>query len=196
VKGYLWENKQHFACVSFLPRTGDKIYNQAPFTSVLSEQQLVEKYSSGAILGSGLVVDALEYFTNLWDACEYILQRDLKLVGTRKELLLKRDWLKRAKIFAKRYCKGNLELTTFCLKDIYLYHKWCNVNRVLSQKDIDLSKAPEIIRCETALLFIPEVPLILDTNSSSEKKLPLYFLSSRIDSTILSPTHLTEGNDQ
>jgi ribonucleoside-diphosphate reductase alpha chain len=152
VMDYLWENKKYFSGVSFLPKKGDKIYNQAPFTSVLTETQLVEKYGSAAILGSGLVVDGLDYFGNLWEACDYALKRDLQLIGSRKELLLKRDWLKRFKIFAKRYLKNNLELTSFCLKDIHLYHKWCNVNRVLNQKEIDLSKLtlkPEYTEVDT-----------------------------------------------
>lgn len=141
VKEYLFEHKNEFAAVSFLLHIGDKIYNQAPFTSVLMREQLAEKYGDAAFFASGLIVDGLHAFDdNLWQACDYVIKRDVKLAGTRMMVMLQRDWLRRAKQFAKRFFKNNLEEMTICLKDIHLYHKWVSINRELKNKEFSFDK--------------------------------------------------------
>lgn len=69
VRDYLWENKEYFCGVSFLPESGDLDYPQAPYTSYLDEKELVETYGKGAILSSGLIVDGLNIFNDIWQAC-------------------------------------------------------------------------------------------------------------------------------
>lgn len=137
---YLWENKDYFTGVSFLPKIGDKMYYQAPFTSVLTVEEIVEKYGEGSLFASGLIVDGLHVFENLWDACDLVLKRDRKLEGTRQQILLRLDWIRRAKQYAKRYFKNDLQEMTYCLKDVHLYHKWCTINRVLSIRDLDFTQ--------------------------------------------------------
>lgn len=80
VRDYLWEHKGDFCGVSFISETGDLDYPQAPYTSFLDEKELVEKYGSGAILSSGLIVDGLNLFKTIWIATDTAL-------GFRKELL-------------------------------------------------------------------------------------------------------------
>lgn len=139
VINYIWENKENFTALSFLSDYGDKDYNQAPFTSVLTDTEIVEKYGKGAILASGLVVDGLHYFNNnLWNACECVLNREEPVTGTREQVLLKEYWIKRAKKFAKNYFKNNLKQMVYCLKDIHLFHKWETINRDF--KEVDFSK--------------------------------------------------------
>jgi ribonucleoside-diphosphate reductase alpha chain len=129
---YIFNNQKYFVAVSFLDRSGDKDFNQAPFTSVLTSEELLKEYGDAALLASGLIVDGLDVFdNNLWEACDYILDRDKKLYGIRKEKLLKKDWLERARKFAKNYFKNDLKKLIYCLKDLHLYHKWCTVNREL-----------------------------------------------------------------
>lgn len=136
---YIFNNQQFFVAVSFLDRYGDKDFNQAPFTSVLTIDEIVKEYGDGSLLVSGLIVDGLDVFdNNLWEACDYINDRNKKLEGTRKEKLLQKDWLDRARRFAKNYFKGDVKKLVYCLKDIHLYYKWCTVNREL--KPIDFSK--------------------------------------------------------
>jgi ribonucleoside-triphosphate reductase len=153
VNEYLFEHKNEFAAVSFLLHIGDKIYNQAPFTSVLTREQLVEKYSDAALFASGLIVDGLQAFdNNLWQACDYTTKRDIKLIGTRMQVMLQRDWLRKAKQFAKRFFRNNLEEMTICLKDIHLYHKWVAINRELKNKDFSFEKLnvkPEYTNIDT-----------------------------------------------
>jgi ribonucleoside-triphosphate reductase len=139
VKNYVYEHRGSFSGVSFLGKFGDKDYKQAPFTSVLTPEEILEKYGEASMFASGLVVDALHDFDNdLWTACNYALNRQTKLEGTKREVLLMKDWLRRAKQFSKRYFKNNMLNMTYCLKDVYLYHKWMEINR--EYVPIDFSK--------------------------------------------------------
>lgn len=152
VAEFLWEHKETFSGVSFLPKIGDKLYYQAPFTSVLSILEILEKYGDGSLFASGLIVDGLHVFDNLWDACDLVLKRDRRIEGTRQQTLLRLDWIRRAKQFAKRYFKNDLEKMTYCIKDVHLYHKWCTINRVLNIRELDFSKMglkPDYIDADT-----------------------------------------------
>ena len=153
VEDYLFNNRFEFAAVSFLPLTGDKDFNQAPFTSVLSGEDLYDKYDDAAFFASGLIVDGLHAFDgNLWEACDYVNKRDLKLQGTRVEALIKKDWIRRAKQFAKRFFKGDVKEMILCIKDLHLYHKWVRINRELKQRDFDFNEAikqPEYVNMDT-----------------------------------------------
>ena len=126
---YIWEQRDFFTAVSFMSDYGDKDFNQAPFTSVLNLNEMVETYGKGAIMASGLVVDGLHYFdNNLWLACDTILE-SLPVNGTREQVLLKNYWLTRAKKFAKNYFKNDMKKMVYCLKDVHLFHKWETVSR-------------------------------------------------------------------
>lgn len=127
---YLYNNKEYFCGVSFLPKTGDKIYKQAPFTSVLMADELFTTYGQGTLFASGLIVDLLYAFSDdLWDACDAIKNKDHFLVGTHLQVITKKDLIRRAKKYAKNYFKNNISDMIDCLKDVHLYHKWCTIQR-------------------------------------------------------------------
>jgi ribonucleoside-diphosphate reductase alpha chain len=127
---YIWNERDYFTAVSFMSDYGDKDFNQAPFTSVLSLEEIVSEYGKGSILASGLVIDGLHYFdNNLWLACDTLLDNSIHVSGTREQVLLKNYWLTRAKKFAKNYFKGDLKRMIYCLKDVHLFHKWETVSR-------------------------------------------------------------------
>jgi len=87
VENYIFENRNFFAGVSLLPMTGDKDFNQAPFTSILMPEQLLKKYGESVFFVSGLIVDSLSAFNNnLWLACDTILGNGEKLEYTEKEV--------------------------------------------------------------------------------------------------------------
>jgi ribonucleoside-diphosphate reductase alpha chain len=138
---YIFENKEYFCGISFLPDFGDKIYKQAPFVEVLTLNELITKYDNATIFASGLIVDALHSFNNdLWDACSAVTDREFILTGDRITVMVKKDIVLRIKKFSKNYFKGNLSKAIDCLKDIYLYHKWVKINRVLKNKPVDFNK--------------------------------------------------------
>ncbi len=68
VQEYLWKNKAHFCGVSFLSDSGSLDYVQAPFSEVIDEKALAEKYGAAAILAGGLNVDGIHAFGDLWRA--------------------------------------------------------------------------------------------------------------------------------
>lgn len=137
---YIYDNKESFCGLSFIPITGDKIYNQAPFTEVLNLEEIVDKYGEGSLLASGLIIDTLHAFDgNLWEACDMVNQRSVKLSGDRLKTILKKDVIRRIKKFSSNYFRGNKEKATDCLKDVHLFHKWQTIKREM--KDIDFDKA-------------------------------------------------------
>lgn len=132
VAEYVFKNRHSFAGISFLAASGDKAYPQAPNAQVLTEQEILDKYGEASMFASGLVVDGLEAFNNdLWDACSAVLfNRDIEL---KKDTAIQIDWVRRFKKFANNYFKGDLEKTSFCLKDVYYLHKWSRIQRKLKK---------------------------------------------------------------
>lgn len=145
IVSYLYKRQDNFAAVSFISAYGDKDYTQAPFTSVLNTQEIIERYGDGAMFMSGLIVDGLHYFNNdLWEATSYIIDEKKQFIGRREQTLLQKDWVRRARKFARNYFKGDLTKTLYCMKDIHLWHKWHVVNRNFKPMDFStILKKPE-----------------------------------------------------
>ena len=135
VEKYVYENRDAFAGISFLPMTGDKDYNQAPNTAVITAKDMVKKYGDAAVFASGMVVDALKCFNNLWDACSTAkgFGEDISLETS--ENALKRDWIRRFDKFADNYLSSDKALAEHCLKDAYLLHKWNKIQSTLKTVD-------------------------------------------------------------
>ena len=90
VEDYLFENRDFFAGVSLLSMTGDKDYNQAPFTAIYTPKELVEKYGDATMFASGLIVDGLNAFNNnLWLACDTVMGVGEKLEYSDNEVIEK-----------------------------------------------------------------------------------------------------------
>jgi len=139
ITDYVFQHQDTFSAVSFLSLFGDKDWNQSPNTSVLTFDEINNKYGHGAMFASGLIVDGLHYFNeNLWEACDYVLNREKIITGTREQVLLKKHWLESAKRFAKNYFKRDLQKAVYCLKDVHLLHKWGEINRKF--KDVNFTE--------------------------------------------------------
>jgi ribonucleoside-diphosphate reductase alpha chain len=142
---YIWENKDAFTAVSFLSDSGSREWNQAPLTELVTLEEIIAKYGTGALFASGLIVDGLHYFDgDLWKACKSVKDKKEPITGTREQVLLKKYWIDRAKKFAKNYFKNNVDNMIYCLKDVHILHKWETIDKQF--KDVDLSKiltAPE-----------------------------------------------------
>jgi len=129
VERYVFENRHSFAGISFLSAMGDKDFNQAPNTAVISAEEMVNKYDTAAIFASGLVVDALNAFDNLWSACSTAHGFGDDLTLDSAENALKRDWVRRFNNFADNYLDNDTKKAEYCLKDSYLLHKWNKINK-------------------------------------------------------------------
>lgn len=132
IEDYVYNNRDYFAGISFLPMTGDKDYFQAPNTQVLNAEQLTEKYGAGAIMASGIIVEALKCFDNLWLACMTANGFGEDLSADNHQNTLKRDWIRRFKKFATNYFGGDIKKTEYCFKDVYLLHKWEKIQQTIS----------------------------------------------------------------
>ena len=148
VENYVFKNRNYFAGISFLPMTGDKDYNQAPNTAVIDDKQMVKEYGTAAIFASGMVVDALKAFSNLWIACSTAQGMGEDLSVENSENALKRDWIRRFKAFSNNYMNGDIKKTEYCLKDAYLLHKWekiqSNLKKIEWVDDITKKKYTDI----------------------------------------------------
>jgi ribonucleoside-diphosphate reductase alpha chain len=74
VSEHIYKNRQWYTGISMLPLSGDKDYQQSPFTSVSTPFEIVKEHGDGSIMASGLIVDGLrEFNNNLWEACDCVL---------------------------------------------------------------------------------------------------------------------------
>lgn len=133
-RDYIYNNRQWFAGVSLLGLSGDKDYNQAPFTSVLTSEEILKEYGEGAMFASGLIVDGLHAFNdNLWEACDAVLFNTP--FQENSSTVLKKDWVRRFKKFSDNYMQGDLKKTSYLLKDVHLYHKWIKITSNINPVD-------------------------------------------------------------
>lgn len=132
IEDYVFENRKYFAGISFLSNSGDKDFNQAPMTTVMTEDQIVETYGRAALFASGLIVDTRKGFNDLWEAT-MIAKMNSDNGG---ELFDQRsDWIRRFKKFAKNYFDGDMKKAEYCLKDVFLIHKWTKIQQNLKPID-------------------------------------------------------------
>ena len=140
VANYVFENREWFAGISFLPTTGDRDYAQAPFTEIRTEVELVGDYGPAAVFASGLIVDGITAFNgDLWEACRVaVTPSDFENLNDEShQTLMQRDFIRRARKFAELYFRGDLMKMTYCLKDVHLLHKWHTISN--NYKAIDWS---------------------------------------------------------
>lgn len=134
VEEYIFNNRKHFAGISFLSNDGDKDFAQAPFTEVLTEQELVDRYQEGGLFAAGLIVDCLKVFPNLWRAIDVTKDQSS---STQEKLDSRKDWIRRFFNFANNYFDGDVKKAEYCLKDVYLLHKWTKITQ--TYKSIDFA---------------------------------------------------------
>lgn len=133
VEDYLFKNRDYFAGISFIGASGDKDFNQAPFTEVLTEQQLVDKYGRAAFFASGLIVESTKGYGDLWTATFAAQNATSSLGGEQKDLGA--EWVRRFKKFADNYFEGDEKTAEYCLKDVYLLHKWTKIQQNMKPVD-------------------------------------------------------------
>ncbi len=135
VAEYVYSNRNSFAGISFLSTSGDKDFNQAPNTEVIDAEKMVEKYGVASVLASGLVVDGLQSFGDLWMACSTAQGFGEDISAENSKNTMKKDWVRRFQAFASKYLEGDLKKAEYCLKDAHLIHKWEKIKRSYQQID-------------------------------------------------------------
>jgi ribonucleoside-triphosphate reductase (thioredoxin) len=136
VENYLFENRANFAGVSMLSATGDKDFAQAPFTEIETEEDIVQKYGRGAMFASGLIVDAVKIFDSLWSGIAIANFGDSQ--GSQEKADIRADWIRRFAKYADNYFDSDRKKAEYCLKAVYLLHKWSKIQENL--KEIDFAR--------------------------------------------------------
>lgn len=134
VAEYIFENKEFFAGISFLGETGDKDYEQAPFTSVMTADEIVAKFGDAALFASGLIVDSTKGFNDLWQACRIAIYNG-EPAGEAKDNQL--DWIRRFKKFAANHFSGDLKKAEYCLKEVAVLHKWNKIQQTIQYVNLN-----------------------------------------------------------
>lgn len=136
VTNYIYENRNFLCGVSLLSAVGDKAYPQAPFTEVLTSEQILERYGEVSLFTSALIEIGLSAFNcDLWNACSTALGFGEKLSEDNHDDLLKRDFVRRFKKFSKNFSSD--EECSNCLKDVYNLHKLWKINKTIVSMDWD-----------------------------------------------------------
>ena len=137
VEKFIYKNRNFFCGISLLPITGDKDYPQAPFTAIYLPTEQVRQYGDGSLWVSGLIEVALDLWEdNLWAACDALLGR-----GKRPKGGSKRHWVSRCEKFANKYFDGDVKQLTYCMKDVYNWKEWVDLNR--EYNDVDYTRVVE-----------------------------------------------------
>ena len=137
VEKFIYKNRNFFCGISLLPITGDKDYPQAPFTAIYLPTEQVRQYGDGSLWVSGLIEVALNLWEdNLWAACDALIGR-----GKRPKGGSKRHWISRCEKFANKYFDNDVKKLTYCMKDVYNWKEWVDLNR--EYNDVDYTKVIE-----------------------------------------------------
>ena len=133
VTKYIFDNRHSLCGISLLSAAGDKAYPQAPFTEVLTEQQILANYGEIAMFASGLIERGLNAFnSDLWTACNTALGFGEVLTDSHKDSD-KRDFVTSFHKFATNFT--SVDKCADCLKDVFNLHKWWKITS--TAKDIN-----------------------------------------------------------
>lgn len=137
VEDFIYKNREFFCGISLLPATGDKDYPQAPFTTVYLPSEMLSHYGNGVMFVSGLIEVALTLWEdNLWNACTDLLGINGRIRGAAKI-----EWINRCYKYASKYFDGDVKKLTYCMKDIYNYKLWTELQR--EYQDVDYTQLYE-----------------------------------------------------
>ena len=139
VEKFIYDNRKYFCGISLLPATGDKDYPQAPFTTVYLPSEMLSHYGEGSMFVSGLIESALvNWSNNLWRACADLMSciSDDDSIFINHDLPEKQvSWINRCDKYASNYFGGDIKKLTYCMKDVYNYKLWTELQR--EYKNVD-----------------------------------------------------------
>ena len=138
VTKYIYNNRKYFAGISLIPQSGDKDYQQAPFTTVYTSREIVKEYGDAALWCSGLIELALNAFeNNLWTGCDYVSLNQAHKDHHESKLI----FMTKMKNFAGKYFDGDIKRLTYCMKDVYNWKIYCDL--LDSFKKVDYTQLSE-----------------------------------------------------
>lgn len=82
VEKFVWDYQNDLAGISFIGAINELDYNQPAYSEVLTPEEILERYGEGTIFASGLIVDAVNIFGDLWKACDVFAGKGEKIFST------------------------------------------------------------------------------------------------------------------
>ena len=165
VEEFIFSNRKYFCGISMVSGTIDKDYQQAPNCAVYTSRQIVKEYGDAAIWTSGLIELALSAWNgNLWKACTALLdsvyspQKDIDLdmnnVGDLQAAHDRLYFYMKSRKFASKYFDEDVKRLTYCMKDVFNWKRYCDLEKTFKQvdyteliEDEDNTKLEEEIAC-------------------------------------------------
>ena len=143
VESFIYKNRAHFAGISLVPDSADKDYPQAPNCAVYTSHQIVREYGDAAIWTSGLIELGLMAFGDLWDACSSLHNEDFNPIeevnkDDPEDIILaglKKKFWNKSKKFADKYFDGDIKRLAYCMKDVFNWKKWKDLNNSFTVVD-------------------------------------------------------------
>jgi len=171
VGDYIFKNRQYFAGITLLPASGDLDYPQAPMVNILTPREILQRYGDGSLLASGLVVDGIHAFDDLWVGCDVVLGNSAISEEPKRpnghstmedhrqweedyrKWEMQTDWVRRVKQFAQRYC-NDVRQCTYLMKHVHCWKLWLDLSREYVDIDYtefkeeeDVTKPLELVAC-------------------------------------------------
>lgn len=131
VRDWVWDNQQYIAGVTFLSSYGDMDLPQAPMCRVATAEEILREYGVGSMFASGLVVEAIEVFGDLWKACESAQGRGEQLFVSDRDM-------------TEYLAKNNLEASEITAEERKHIHEALEAR--LRDKVEDLAAKRDIVR--------------------------------------------------
>jgi len=152
VTSYIFKNRKYFTGITLLGTSGDKDYPQAPYCAVYTSRQIAAEYGEAALWTSGLIELALRSFdSKLYNACIAVMTPDYSPMddGTlsmckSSDLLiasLRKEFVERSHKFAHKYFNSDFKKLTYCMKDVFNWKRWHDLN--LSFTSVDYTQLVE-----------------------------------------------------
>jgi hypothetical protein len=161
VADFIYQNRKNFAGITILPTSGDLDYPQAPMVNVLTPREILQQYGDGSLMASGLIVDGIHAYDDLWVACDATLERGEPLQEPvrpngnstledhrqweeeHRKWEMKVDWIRRVQQFAERYCDSDVRKCTYLMKHVHCWKRWLDLKREYVPVDFTQLKEEE-----------------------------------------------------
>lgn len=126
VEEFIYENKNTFAGISLLGGSGDLDYPQAPFSKVLTEEELTSKYGTKIEKGKEIIAEASSIFDkNLWKTCDFLLG----FAKLEENDQAKKEWIEKTKLISKELFGDDIKSFTYMLKEISNLQFWNELSK-------------------------------------------------------------------
>ena len=131
VARFIYDNREHFAGVALMAQYGDKVWENAPFMSVMTPEEMRAEFGTDAT-AEALDLNALlpESFGGLWAACAH-LTTAISMGATTEEA----EWLGLVLALADTHFSRDAMRATMALKEAHALGLWSGLMESVREVD-------------------------------------------------------------